>query len=136
MVLLPDLFSAVTTGTMQERVEQSVEWFLDTIGAHGKTFVAVIGAEGVGNDSDVEAILAEADDIAAERVLLTVGVPQDAAGRSKAMIRAYGGLVKAAIREWVRDRTLTRDQVQVLLSQSLITIIRDVLPAISEEQPT
>jgi AcrR family transcriptional regulator len=136
MVLLPNLFSEVTTGGTEERVEQSVEWFLDAIGAHGKTFVAVIGAEGVGNDSDVEAILAEADDIAAERVLLTVGVPVDAAGRSKAMIRAYGGLVKAAIREWVRDSTLTREQVQLLLSQALITIIRDVLPTVSEEQPT
>jgi AcrR family transcriptional regulator len=128
MVLLPDMFAEVTSGTVEERVEQSVQWFLDTVGAHGKTFVAVIGAEGVGTDSAVEAILAEADDIAAARVLATVGVAENA--RNRAMIRAYGGLVKAAIREWVRDGTLTRDQVQLLLSRALITIVRDVLPAI------
>ena len=130
MVLMPDMFGEVTAGTVEERVEQSVQWFLDTVGAHGKTFVAVIGAEGVGTDAAVEAILAEADDVAAARVLATVGLPDDPAGRSKAMIRAYGGLVKAAIREWVRDGTLTRDQVHLLLSRALITIIREVLPTV------
>ena len=128
MVLLPDMFAEVTSGTVEERVEQSVQWFLDTVGAHGKTFVAVIGAEGVGTDAAVEAILAEADDIAAARVLATLGVPENA--RSRATIRAYGGLVKAAIREWVRDGTLTRDEVQLLLCRALIAIVRDVLPTI------
>lgn len=133
MVIMPDLFDTVTSGSIEERVEQSVEWFLDTVSPFGKTFVAVLGAEGVGTDSEVEAILAEADDIAAGRVLLTVGLPEDATGTSKAVIRAYGGLVKAAIREWVRDGTLTRDQVQLLLSQALIAIVRNVLPTINEE---
>jgi len=132
MVILPDLFAEVTSGDMEDRVEQSVRWFLDTVSPYGKTFVAVVGAEGVGSDSEVEAILAEADDIAAGRVLLTVGVPEDS--QSLAMIRAFGGLVKAAIREWVRDGTLTREQVELLLSQALITIVRNVLPTITEEQ--
>jgi len=43
-------------------------------------------------------------------------------------IRAYGGMAKAAVREWLRDGTLTRDQVHTLLSKALVTIVRDVLP--------
>jgi AcrR family transcriptional regulator len=136
MVIMPDLFDGVTSGPMEQRVEQSVQWFLDTVSPYGKTFVAVVGAEGVGSDSEVEAILVEADDIAASRVLLTLGLPVDAAGRSQAMIRAYGGLVKAAIREWVRDGALDREQVQLLLSHALISIVRNVLPTITEEQHT
>jgi AcrR family transcriptional regulator len=136
MVILPDLFEGVTSGSMERRVEQSVQWFLDTVSPYGKTFVAVIGAEGVGSDSEVEAILVEADDIAASRVLLTLGLPADAAGHSQATIRAYGGLVKAAIREWVRDGALDRSQVQLLLSQALISIVRNVLPTITEEPRT
>lgn len=135
MVLLPNLFDgAAAAGTLDERVERSVEWFLDTVGAHGKTFVAVVGAEGVGLDPEVEQILAEADDIAAEQVLATLGLSPDADGRARAMIRAYGGLVKAAVREWVRDGTLTRDEVQLLLSQALLAIVREVLPTVTEEQ--
>src|SRR5580700_4218484 len=80
MVLLPDLDETVTaTGPLTERVERSVDWFLDTVGAHGKTFVAVTGAEGVGDDPEIEQILAEADDFAARRVLETVGIDERSA---------------------------------------------------------
>jgi hypothetical protein len=51
-------------------------------------------------------------------------------------VRAYGGLVKAAVREWARDETLTRDQVHLLLSRALITIVRDVLPGVAAKGDT
>lgn len=130
MVLMPEMFDTVTSGGMDERVEQSVQWFLDTVGPYGKTFVAVLGAEGIGTDSEVERIFAQADEVAAAQVLQTLGLPADPAGTRNAVIRAYGGLVKSAIREWVRDGTLTREQVQLLLSQALISIVHNVLPTI------
>ena len=128
LVLLPDLDDAtVATGPLKTRVQRSVEWFLDVVSVHAKTFVAVTGAEGVGDDPEIERILAAADDRAARKVLETVGLSADVA-EHRAVIRAYGGLVKAAVREWVRGGTLNREQVQLLLSQALITIVRDVLP--------
>jgi AcrR family transcriptional regulator len=139
MVLLPGLADGVaSTGPLALRVQRSVDWFLDTVGAHGKTFVAVTGAEGVGDDPEIEQILADADDVAARRVLETVGVAAGSADdeQQRAMVRAYGGLVKAAVREWVRHGTLDREQVQVLLSQVLITIVRDVLPGKGATCPT
>jgi hypothetical protein len=108
-------------------VQRSVEWFLDVVSVHARTFVAVTGAEGVGDDPEIERILAAADDAAARKVLDTVGLSADVP-EHRAVIRAYGGLVKAAIKEWVRGQTLTREQVHLLLSQALITIVRDVLP--------
>jgi AcrR family transcriptional regulator len=128
LVHLPDLDDAqVSTGPLRTRVQRSVEWFLDVVSVHAKTFVAVTGAEGVGDDPEIERILAAADDRAARKVLETVGLSADVPDH-RAVIRAYGGLVKAAVREWVRGETLTREQVQLLLSQALITIVRDVLP--------
>jgi AcrR family transcriptional regulator len=128
LVLLPDFADTrVMTGPLRTRVQRSVDWFLDVVSVHAKAFVAVTGAEGVGDDPEIERILAEADDTAAGKVLETVGVSADVE-QHRAVIRAYGGLVKAAVREWVRGETLTRDQVHLLLSQALITIVRDVLP--------
>ncbi len=130
LVLLPDVPDArVATGPLKTRVQRSVEWFLDVVSVHAKTFVAVTGAEGVGDDPEIERILAAADDRAARKVLETVGLSADV-DEHRAVIRAYGGLAKAAVREWVRGETLTRDQVQLLLSQALITIVRDVLPEV------
>lgn len=133
MVIVPDLFDAVLpTGPLEQRVAMSVDWFLDSVSAHGKTFVAVTGAEGVGGDPEIEGILAEADDIAARKVLEIVGIDCETNGgsRERAVVRAYGSLVKGAVREWIRDGTLTRDEVRSLLIHSLITIVRDVLPAL------
>ena len=115
------------TGPLRERVERSVDWFLDTVGEHARTYVAVTGAEGVGADPEIERILAEADDAAARRVLELVGLPADRP-EHRAVIRAYGGLVKAAMREWVRDGSLAREDVRRLLARVLETIVRDVLP--------
>lgn len=132
LVLLPDLASAqVATGPLKSRVQRSVDWFLDVVSEHGKTFVAVTGAEGVGDDPEIERILAEADDRAARMVLVTVGLDPELADH-RAVVRAYGGLAKAAVREWVRGETLTRTQVHFLLSQALITIVRDVLPEMGD----
>ncbi len=135
MVQLPQLDAAVAaTGPLTERVELSVAWFLDTISEHGSTFVAITGAEGVANDPDIARIIADADDLAARRVLETLDV--DAGDPAQqATIRAYSGLVKAAVREWIRDETLTRAQVQLLLSQALLAIVRDVLPALDRPRP-
>lgn len=128
MVLLPELDDPEAgTGPLKKRVGRSVDWFLDTVSVYAKTFVAVTGAEGVGDDPEIERILADADDAAARRVLETVGLSADVA-EHRAVIRAYGGLVKAAVREWIRGETLTREQVHLVLSQALVTIVRDVLP--------
>jgi AcrR family transcriptional regulator len=114
-------------GPLRTRVERSVDWFLDTVSVHGKTFVAVTGAEGVGADPEIERIVAEADDAAARRVLELVGLPAEAE-QHRAVVRAYGGLVKAAMREWIRDGALTRADVRLLLARVLETIVADVLP--------
>jgi AcrR family transcriptional regulator len=128
MVELPELHdAAATTGPLKRRVQHSVDWFLDVVSAHARTFVAVTGAEGVGDDPEIERILAAADDRAARNVLQTLGLPADRP-EHRAAVRAYGGFVKAAVREWVRGETLTREQVHVLLSQALIAIVKDVLP--------
>ena len=36
------------------------------------------------------------------------------------------------MREWIRDATLTRAQVHLLLSRALIAVVRDVLPALGD----
>jgi AcrR family transcriptional regulator len=128
LVTVPEGVDAgAVRGSLRTRVERSVDWFLDTVSAHAKTFVAVTGAEGVGADPEIEQLLADADDAAARLVLQMVGLPADVP-EHRAVIRAYAGLVKAAVREWVRGEMLDRGQVEMLLSRVLVTIVTDVLP--------
>jgi AcrR family transcriptional regulator len=124
-------------GSLAERVEGAVAWFLDVVSLHPKTWLAAIGAEGVGDDPEVERILAEADDTAADRVLEAVDLADVVAHREelRAMIRAYGALVKAAAREWLVRETMPREHVQLLLTNTLLAILRDTFPAVRTDKP-
>ncbi|MBF6170872.1 TetR/AcrR family transcriptional regulator [Nocardia blacklockiae] len=121
----------VPTGTPRERVEASVAWLLDTIGEHGSTWVKVTGHEGIGDDPEVERILDEADDAAADRLLEMVGLAEsEHSGELRALVRAYGGLVKAAGREWITRRSLSRAQVHHLLADMLLTLVTRSFPRV------
>jgi hypothetical protein len=98
------------------------------VSRHSRTWLAAIGAEGV--DVEVARILAEADELAADRVLEATGLAGEVAHREelRALVRAYGGLAKATAREWLVRGALSRDQVQLLLSTTLLSIVRDTAP--------
>ncbi|MEV0296859.1 helix-turn-helix domain-containing protein [Nocardia sp. NPDC050710] len=132
MVTLPRIDDMVVpTGTDRERVDASVRWLLDTIAEHGSTWVKVTSHEGVGDDPEVQQILDQADDAAADRMLLMVGMSGSAHGAElRALVRAYGGLVKVAGREWIVRRTLDRDQVHALLADMLMTLVTETMPKI------
>lgn len=135
MVMIPSVDDAVvSSGSLRLRVERSVDWFLDVIGQHGATFVAVTGAAGVGDDPEIEQILAAADDIAARKVLETLGVASHPTEAQRAAVRAYGGMAKAAIREWVRNDELTRAEVHLLLSRALLAVAKHVLPELGDNR--
>lgn len=133
MLFVPRLDDqAPTEGSLRKRVELAVDWFLDAVAHRGKTFVAIAGAEGVGDDPEVARMLAEADDLAARKMLVLLGVPAETdRPTERAMIRAYGGLVKASMREWIRNDDLTRDEVRLLMVQTLLAIVKDVFPKVT-----
>jgi AcrR family transcriptional regulator len=130
MVTIPGSTPVLPPGSLEERIEASVSWFLDRVLKHSKTWLVAVG--GVGHDADVEKILADADEIAADRVLEFVGLAHVREHREqlRAMIRAYAGMVKAAGREWLMHERLSRDQVHLLLSQTLLTLVRDTFPKV------
>ncbi|MGW0252724.1 TetR/AcrR family transcriptional regulator [Nocardia goodfellowii] len=119
------------TGTTRQRVDASVQWLLDTISEHGSTWVKVTSLEGVGHDPEVQQILDEADDAAAERMLIMVGLADSAhSAQLQALVRAYGGLVKVAGREWIVRGTLDRGQVHHMLTDMLMTLVTVTMPKV------
>ena len=134
MMTVPPLDqAALPTGSLRERAAAGVDWLLSVMEHHGRTWVAVSGAEGVGDDPEVQRILDEADDAAAQRVLALVGlVEAPRSAELAAMIRAYGGMVKAAGREWIVNGTLTGDHVRMLLVDLLVTLVGETFPRLGE----
>ncbi|WP_067649811.1 TetR/AcrR family transcriptional regulator [Nocardia harenae] len=132
MVTLPHQDDMVVpVGSPRERVGASVTWLLDTIAEHGSTWVKVTSHEGVGEDPEVQQLLDQADDAAADRLLSMVGLGESPHGEElRAVVRAFGGLVKVAGREWIMRGSLERDQVHILLTDVLLTLVTTTMPEI------
>ncbi len=69
-------------------------------------------------------------------MLQAVGLADVVAHRDelRAMLRSYGALVKAAASEWLVRQTLPREHVQLLLTNTLLSILRDTFPAVRNDQ--
>ena len=120
--------------TLEERVDASVNWFLDMLSRHGSTWLVATGVEGMARDPEMARIVRQADDDSADRVLEMVGleVPPDRREELRAMTRAYAGMVRTGGREWLENKSLRRDQVHTLLAETLLTLIRRVFPTAVE----
>jgi AcrR family transcriptional regulator len=135
MMFVPPLDAAhLPAGTVREQADSAIDWLLNAVEAHGRTWVAVAGTEGVGPDAEVQALLDQADDLAAERVLAVMGIAGGNVQRREAMgaVRAFGGMVKAAGREWIIRQTLNRAQTQALLTEMLVALVDSALPRVEE----
>jgi len=117
--------------SLEEVLSESVDLWLDVVSGERHTWLAAIGGEGFGRDPELEAILEEARETTIDHLLRVLGVEGPAARspRLRAVIRAYGGMAEQATREWLERGRLERAQVHRLLAETLLALVREVLPA-------
>jgi AcrR family transcriptional regulator len=109
------------------RVDAIVSWFLDVVSRHSTSWLAAITAGGMAGDADVDRVIAEAIDVAADSVLVAVGY-SGYGDALHAMARSYVGLATSTAREWLQRGVLTRAQVHTLLAATLLTMVEQVFP--------
>jgi AcrR family transcriptional regulator len=129
LLTIPEEAAAELPGrTRAERAGAAVDWFLDTVAARRGLWLSV-GVGGAGGDPEVDRVVEEADETAADRVI-TALVPDhhptaDPAADTvlRARVRAYFGLVRAASREWLVRGSLDRSGVRDLLVTTLVALL-------------
>ena len=114
----------VPEGSREERIEHAVNWFMAFITSHGRTWLALLSADSAGSDPEVAAILREADDLAASRVLEALEFSGTAKQRRVAMtaIRSFGSMSKAMGRELVREAISRAEAKRVLVAALTATL--------------
>ncbi|BBY62686.1 TetR/AcrR family transcriptional regulator [Mycolicibacterium helvum] len=133
----PNVPSTVVEGipddALEERIRVSIDYWLSVTARHKAMWTSTISLDA--GDRDLQAILEQADQVAADRMLEALrldGHPQRA--RLHTLLLAFGGLTRAAGRQWLVHNTLSREDVFLLLTQTVLTIIRDVLPQLDGAQ--
>jgi AcrR family transcriptional regulator len=117
-------------------INESVDRWLTMLERNSGTWLAVIGGRGFGRDPEVEEILEEAREQAADRLIeaLQTYEADQAPAELRAAIRAYSGFAEAASIEWLERHRLTREQLHALLVETFLTLVRDVVPAVQRRQ--
>ena len=115
-------------------IEQSVERWLVMLERNRETWLAAIASRGLSRDPELEAILEEAREQAADRLIeaLQTYEAAQAPDELRATVRAYSGFAEAASVEWLLRERLTRAEIKALLIQGFLSIVRDVLPAVEK----
>ena len=106
-------------GSPEQRAGAAVDWFLDTVDRHRGMWIAV--GTGTAGDADLDAILAEADEAAVDRVLRALAAAPTPLLRAR--VRSFFGLVRSASREWIVRGALDRAQTHELLTTVLLAVL-------------
>jgi AcrR family transcriptional regulator len=117
-------------------IDESVERWLTMLERNRSMWLGAIGARGLGRDPELEQILDDAREQAADRLIEALQTYEAATAppHLRAAIRAYSGFAEAASIEWLQRGRLSREQIHTLLVQGFLSIVNHVLPALQGDQ--
>jgi AcrR family transcriptional regulator len=127
-VQIPELVQGVTP---EERVSDSVDRWLEAIWLNRKMWLATVGGAGLGRDPEAERIWDRARDISVDSMIgvLGLGATFQVSPALRGLLRCYGAFAESATREWLAHKRFTREQMQTMLTETLLRLVDDVLPA-------
>jgi AcrR family transcriptional regulator len=122
--------NAGSSRSIEQVVADHVGRWLDVVEGDAETWFAILGAEGFGRDPDVERLVDRARDAMVAGIVEVLGQP--ASDELRVVLRAYSGLAEIVTREWLQRRRIDRRQAEALLASALLSLVRDVVPAVRD----
>src|SRR5882757_8838098 len=122
----PPVADNLPNSTVERRVTIIIDRWLDVVERHAPMWLTAIGSDAVGRDAEIDKILFEGDEIATDWVLEAARLTDAVEGRAelRAVVRSFGSMVRAASREWLVRGTLTRGDLHILLTDTLLHLLR------------
>ncbi|OIJ66017.1 TetR/AcrR family transcriptional regulator [Streptomyces mangrovisoli] len=135
MVVPASVSERLPPTTPEERLSICVDRWLEVVERNRDMWLSAIGLESLGNDPEIDRIMLEADEIATDRILEAAMMTDVGSGAVKlrAIIRAHSSMLKAASREWLVRGTLSRSDLHVVLTRTILHLLNTVFPALQED---
>jgi AcrR family transcriptional regulator len=126
----PKLATAETAETLDAMVQHNAALVLDYLSANRGMLLAIAPSGDLGRDPEVAALADAARETAIDQVIVNHLGDAEPPPEVRLVIRSFFGLVEAACREWLFRRRATRPQVEALLTQTILALMQDALPAV------
>ncbi|MFI6875365.1 TetR/AcrR family transcriptional regulator [Streptomyces sp. NPDC050400] len=135
MVIPASVSERLPPTTAEERLSICVDRWLEVVERNRDMWLSAIGLESLGHDPEIDRIMLEADEIATDRILEAAMMTDVTEGRDKlrAIIRAHSSMLKAASREWLVRGTLSRSDLHVVLTRTVLHLLHTVFPALRDD---
>ncbi|GAB3628424.1 TetR family transcriptional regulator [Pandoraea terrae] len=119
-----------TRRPLEEEVHHIIDNWLDIVWQNRGTFITISESGPINSDREIEAILADGREAWAGRLADLLELPGGATRPARGLIHTFQASCETAVDEWLRRERLTRDDVLVLLVETLLTIARTVVPKV------
>jgi AcrR family transcriptional regulator len=126
----PALVAAQEAGSPEQMVTRNAHALLDYLAANRGMLLAMAPSADPGRDPEVAALADAAREAAVDQVIRNHFGDFEAPPEARLIVRAFFGLVEAATREWLFNGRATRAQVEALVANGILALMREALPAV------
>jgi len=117
-------------GPVEDMVDANLNSWLDAIEQEHDLWLALLGAETVGRDPEVEAIMSRARDQVIDRMVANQARGAAPSDELRLVLRTFLGALEAGVREWAMYDRASREQVHAVLKGTLLAMVGLVLPKV------
>lgn len=115
----------------EEMVAANTARWLDLVEAGRRTFLLFATGGPLGHDPKLDELLDRFCDGVSYRILVNhLGTTTEIPAAARFTMRAAIGMIERAMIDWVTGRGLTREQTQALITQTILTTVREIIPAV------
>ena len=118
---------------LSELVPRNVDAWLDYFENNRAAVTALLWSEGP--DPALDELFDRAREGVIDNMVMNHFGTSEVPESVRFVLRAYTGLVRSAMREWVVLGRATRDEVRTLMIEALFCLVRDVTPALATVEP-
>ena len=116
---------------LEQMISESADRWLTLLERNRGAWLAATGAQGLGRDPEVEAILEEAREATTDRLIEALPPPIGCSSpQLRALLRCYSALAETTSVEWLERGRLTRAQAHTVIVRGFLALVEDVLPAL------
>jgi len=125
---MPPIGRADFEGSTEQTVAANTAAWLDMVEVSPSPFLPLVGGGPIGGDPELQDLRDELRDRLARGMLANHFETTDFPRAAVAAMRAVLALIEQATRDWLTGRGGSREGTEVLIVESILAIVRDVIP--------